>query len=471
MATLDELETLSRHLAGELAPEEARRLEEALGTRADLAQALAQMRAMEEAAGDLPATLDDAQAEALIGRVRRPRRTRSGSTLVKVACAAALVIGLGILGVSARLGSRGEVVALEGDVELAGLRLAQLAARPLHESDVVQTGPAGSALVQLHESSLLVHSGTRIALSPGIRAGAELLVGTLLASSDDLSLTAGPQKVRLSGRALVSTEPWEALGRVIEANEGLASGGDTMNPRWTKIGPAVAGAAAGSLLTILVLEGHAAVASEDGAAVPIAAGQKWQRGDARATPVQKPRPAQVANRELALESTPSPAAQPAHAERAAPRPLPEFEEFDALQKRVHDLEQQLEVERKLRVTAEGTPTERPENLPARFAEERLRGAIAEGFKALGWKNQITSVDCTEYPCIVYGEGSLRRKEWEQLTSTGPLQEYKGDAHWAWGWNDGGEKKFGIVLQPKASGAGTEAQKRLNYRVQLMKEAK
>ena len=469
MASLDELETLSRYLAGELAPEEAARLEAVLPTRPDLQQALAQMRALDDAAQDLPDTLSGAQAEALIRRVPRPRRALARRPLLWRALAASLLLGVSAWGAWDRLAPPGEVVALNDSVSVGGLPIAPLASRPIPEEGEIHTGSRGTALVQLRRSSLILHPDTQIVVARQRRAEAKLLEGTLLAAGKELSLTAGTERIDLAGRALVSTEPWEQLSRVLEENSG---GGHAMDARWKKSLPVMAGAAVGSLLTVVVMEGRATVTSAAGTTMPIVAGQQWQRGEPRATAIPPSRPPLLASREQALAGSPPTSVLSAHQERpAAPRTLPELEELDALQKRVQDLEQELNLERKLREQLEGAPTERPTDLPGRFAEERLRGVIAEGFKTLGFKNEITSVDCTEYPCIVYGEGSLNSKEWEKLISSGPLQEYKGDATRAWGWNDAGKKLFGIVLQPKASGAGIEAQKRLNFRVQLMKEAK
>jgi anti-sigma factor RsiW len=68
VASLDELEVLSRHLAGELDAAESRRVEELLASRPDLADALALLRGLDAAAPALPATLSEAGAAALVGR-------------------------------------------------------------------------------------------------------------------------------------------------------------------------------------------------------------------------------------------------------------------------------------------------------------------------------------------------------------------------------------------------------------------
>jgi hypothetical protein len=206
---------------------------------------------------------------------------------------------------------------------------------------------------------------------PGRGPDAELLQGTLLASSPAFAVAASGSQVRLAGRAAVSLEPFQDVVRVTAAgDDGLASGEDTMRA-WTKVAPAVAGAAAGSLLTVMVLDGRAEVAARDGAKIPVAAGQWWRTGDASASPIPAAVEASaISRRTVALAAAPEPPPQPSAGLAAPPRPLPEFEEFEALQQRVKELEEQIDTERKLRAQSEGKPTERPADLPERFSGDR-----------------------------------------------------------------------------------------------------
>src|SRR5690242_5230232 len=88
MVSHDELERLSRYLADELEPGEASALERELKERAELADALASMRALEAQLPALDETLEEAAASALVSGVLQHR---SRSVLPWAALAAGLV--------------------------------------------------------------------------------------------------------------------------------------------------------------------------------------------------------------------------------------------------------------------------------------------------------------------------------------------------------------------------------------------
>jgi hypothetical protein len=80
--------------------------------------------------------------------------------------------------------------------------------------------------------------------------------------------------------------------------------------------------------------------------------------------------------------------------------------------------------------------------------------ITAGLKELGWRSEVTSIDCTEYPCIVYGEGSLRKSEWEKLAATGAFAEYKGDSHLAWAGPTGRRSASASCRSPRGAARRT-----------------
>lgn len=162
--------------------------------------------------------------------------------------------------------------------------------------------------------------------------------------------------------------------------------------------------------------------------------------------------------------------------RAPPKapPLDATAGSDALLKRIADLERQLDSERKLRKEVEGPEVKKPDNLPPRFSEQSLRDSLTNAFAELGVKAQVTSIDCTEYPCIAYGDGFGSREDSDKLAKTPAMAAYAGDAHRTWGWNymkDGTNTgAFGIVLGPQDDQPNSDLQKRVEYRVRMMQEA-
>jgi len=157
---------------------------------------------------------------------------------------------------------------------------------------------------------------------------------------------------------------------------------------------------------------------------------------------------------------------------AAPEADPDSPE--AIERRVAELERQLKLERALRTEAEGKELKKPDNLPERFSEAALRSALTAGFKELGFKAEVTSIDCTEYPCIAYGEGFGTREDSERLAKSGAMSNYSGDNRNVWGWQNkaDGKETFGVALFPKDAkdsdpAAGAELRKRIGFRVRQM----
>ena len=99
--------------------------------------------------------------------------------------------------------------------------------------------------------------------------------------------------------------------------------------------------------------------------------------------------------EPAMQVPPSPT-------RAGADPEARTEQIGALHSRLTELEAELE-----RVQAEleshtGARLTPPENLDARFEQAALVDSMTAAFAQQGVAGEVTTVDCTEYPCILYG---------------------------------------------------------------------
>jgi hypothetical protein len=71
------------------------------------------------------------------------------------------------------------------------------------------------------------------------------------------------------------------------------------------------------------------------------------------------------------------------------------------------------------------PLTRPPNLAPRFEEKPLTQAAMDLFHEINPKAEVTAVDCTEYPCIVYGTG-LTIDQAKSIKSRAGFQAYRDD---------------------------------------------
>ncbi len=146
----------------------------------------------------------------------------------------------------------------------------------------------------------------------------------------------------------------------------------------------------------------------------------------------------------------------------------------ALQEKVQDLERQLSIERAIRKGTEGERIEPPANLAPRFRDEtQLLTTFNQALKQAGFPGQVSNIDCTEHPCIVFGTGFGERGDLEKLK--GQLGAYENDSFSTYGFGTGDGKKehrfFGVAVMPESKGPPDEAtQKRVSYRVNQMHEA-
>ena len=78
---------------------------------------------------------------------------------------------------------------------------------------------------------------------------------------------------------------------------------------------------------------------------------------------------------------------------------------------------------------EGTPPKPPPDMPARFKDPKYaRKAVKALFDGVGG-GQITSVDCTEFPCLVYGDVCSGQVPREEEDDPGPGQGVDGPDGW------------------------------------------
>lgn len=154
------------------------------------------------------------------------------------------------------------------------------------------------------------------------------------------------------------------------------------------------------------------------------------------------------------------------------------EENARLRTQLAALQAQADGDRKVSELERGTPLAPPERLDRRFSQEALRTALAAAFVEAGLPNSVTSVDCTEYPCMIYGEGKGGPEEFQRLFSTGAMGGYAADTHNAFGWStgDGTPERprrdfLGLAIYPAddAKARGPDLRRRLKYRSAQMAE--
>ena len=123
--------------------------------------------------------------------------------------------------------------------------------------------------------------------------------------------------------------------------------------------------------------------------------------------------------------------------------------------------------------AQGQPVPMPDNLDARFKSEALMKSLTAALNETFPGAQVTSIDCSEYPCIAYGEGMGKREDFDKLKGAAAYAPYRDDraAQYGWGTTEDGKplQRFGMVVSPKdaPSPSTQDMGKRLNYRIQQM----
>ncbi|MCP4498425.1 MAG: hypothetical protein GY822_00460 [Deltaproteobacteria bacterium] len=78
-------------------------------------------------------------------------------------------------------------------------------------------------------------------------------------------------------------------------------------------------------------------------------------------------------------------------------------ENEKLRKKLAKLEHEQELVDEERLQKEGTPVAFPDDLPDAYKESALREMFMEALKNLGVAGEVKAIDCSEYPCVGWGE--------------------------------------------------------------------
>lgn len=252
---------------------------------------------------------------------------------------------------------------------------------------------------------------------------------------------------------------------------------------------AIAGAVLSAAVLVVVYEGEVSVANAHGET-------RLRPGEsARATADRSPAQVKRLPTPSVRAAAPNPGLPPlvADAPEVPPpgqRPAtpgayatPE-QEAAALRDRVDELEAALADEKAMRKETEGEAVTFPDDLPEAFTQKALLENFTNGLTELGRDFEISSVDCSEYPCIVYGDADNEDDHlFEELALTeamAPYREKKISNHISsWGRkvvDDEGEHKrafFGVALHPNEDDKARSQliSKRLNFRNQQAFDAR
>jgi hypothetical protein len=276
----DELDKASRYRDRELSAEEAKALEVVGG----LPEKLELLDAVDATARQLPNTLNDAQLEALLNRVKRPARVsapgeRRWVPTVAAATVAALIaaVAVGTVSVSAR---RAWMIVPNGQVILNGEALFKHRHQGAPGQWNIEVSPQATAqLVSRSQGVLQLPAGTRLSHDQELR----LERGNLVVNAQGLLIKAGDQEVKVDGTSVLSMEPAEGVARVTDVLNQFPSG-DQMKSQWMRLSTvAMTGAVAGGGLTLFVLDGHASVGGKNMLELKLAAGEWAQAGDSHPT--------------------------------------------------------------------------------------------------------------------------------------------------------------------------------------------
>jgi hypothetical protein len=160
-------------------------------------------------------------------------------------------------------------------------------------------------------------------------------------------------------------------------------------------------------------------------------------------------------------------------------------EIAALQGRVRELSKRLDEEDQIRRRSQGDPLAPPADLDDKYAEDTLLEAFRSAIASLETPLQITAIDCTEYPCILFGDapgGEDLTATFDRLYQQPALSAYGDDtarANMLWQRlerNDSGEEvesgHFAVSLFPASDRdeRGETIQRRMQHRTQEFLEA-
>jgi hypothetical protein len=252
----------------------------------------------------------------------------------------------------------------------------------------------------------------------------------------------------------------------------------------------LASAAAGALLATTVLltvqEGSVALANDRGQ-VDVAAGQSGQaragEGPQKLTADERARTAEEENRLLASERR-ALRAQVGDLEEQLKEVMiarangedPLVAENRAMKEQLARLRADLNVEEELRAEREGEAVPFPEDLAPAYREQGLKSAFVDIMAKMGLPGDIVGIDCSEYPCSVFGEMDIQGDRMEVEASRQKFDELmrghypeSENNHWVRNSvqrDDKGNNKsiFGITITPKSVKLENGERKNMNRRL-------
>lgn len=229
-----------------------------------------------------------------------------------------------------------------------------------------------------------------------------------------------------------------------------------------------AGAVAGAVLSVLVFEGSVDVRNDHGSA-------RAQPGEeVRAAAGAPPRREHRAQPTALADAVSIPRAE-IEALRAAASSTPDTA---ALVRRNRELEENLAKAREepelvdaVKRAEEGEPAPFPPDLPARFQGAEMQRAFEAALDEVGVKGGVIEVDCSEYPCTIYGQLTTR-EDMDKLRKSQALAPYATDSNSTSVWGtqtkrDGVDVKetyFGVQLVPEGTKPTETEEKRQERRL-------
>lgn len=115
----------------------------------------------------------------------------------------------------------------------------------------------------------------------------------------------------------------------------------------------------------------------------------------------------------------------------------------------------------------------PPGTPMRFRDDQVFDALNRVLPTINANAKITTVDCDEYPCLVYGTGFGTAKEASALRTSDEMRDYATDRTQVFGWGgdggDGSQSEFAIAIYPQPESEGDDPVDRLHTRVQKFRD--
>lgn len=131
-----------------------------------------------------------------------------------------------------------------------------------------------------------------------------------------------------------------------------------------------------------------------------------------------------------------------------------------LRQELREVRAALRTEASVRKAQEGAPVPFPRELAPRYQQEEVLRAVTEALKTAALPGEVRSIDCSEYPCIVYGESRVRepgvldgylRKSADALRRSYPTeQDAVSTSYWSSSGKDpaSGQGVFGVAIYPR-----------------------